>query len=409
MVNLLYNTYNMQQGKNFNRFVPQKPKSFTTASLFETQADEIVRRAQNLKLTQNIDLTNQNLPNVNSEIIDAEIIEDNYTENEDTQVDLNRDNKITKYDSILDIPEVDLARIVAYSSLSMEDRRKDELAEIEKKIETRNSNISKLRETKAMLEKYLHIQESAIEVNSDLILSDSDKENLTKIKDRIRKVEFDILINIDRKQYLINEKEGKYKYISDKTKIPYHDIIMTGFETADPEVIDIIISCIKQDTKYANNGRQRIFEPNVTYAGESFSLPEMAENIILNPNTTLEQAKKLVDSVSLSHKWTIVYKFLKLSPLLNPLPEERKSNTQIIDESKYSSYEERVTPLMEEIMDGLLYSTKQTAMLELNWSGLDQLRAALLHSFSVQKLKEKDPDKISLLENLKRIGATKIW
>lgn len=388
----------------------QKPKLFTTGTIFETQDDKVVRRLQNnIKPIQSPLLQQININSVDNEIIDAEIINDDYVKNETVNVDTFSNSEITEHKSILDIPESDLAEIVAESSLSMEDRRKDELAEIGCKIEAHSNTISGLKNTKAVLEKYLHVQESAIELNPELILSDSDKNNLNKVIQKIRSVEFDILTNMERRQHLINKAEGKHKYETDASISPYHDLVMTAEETKDSEVIDTIISSFEQDTKYGDNGRQRIFEPDVTYTGKNHSLPEMTKNIILNPNTTLEQAKKLIESISVGRKPSIIIKFLKLSPLLNPLPEEKKSDAILADASKIRNYQERVTPIMDELIDKLPYSVKQTVMLELNWSDVEPLRATQLSSFSQQVLKEKDPDKISRLDGLKRLAATKIW
>ncbi|MBC7472356.1 MAG: hypothetical protein H7196_03815 [candidate division SR1 bacterium] len=402
----------MEQGNNFNTFKGrQKPIPFTTSSVFETQDDKVVRRLQNnIKSIQIPPLRQQTeVYTVDHEIIDAEIIDENFNESVTSEVSVNTSGEIVNHDSILDIAESDLAEIVASSSLSMEDRRKDELAEIGQKIEAHDNTILGLKNTKAILEKYLHVQESAIELNPELILSDSDRDNLTKIKAKIRSTEFDILTNMERRQHLINKAEGRYKYEVDKSISPYHDLVMTASETRDGEVINTIINTIKQDTKYEYNGREKIFIANNMTSRNNHSLPETAKNLLLNPNTTLEQAKKLVESVGNGSKPLLLKIFLEDSPLLNPLKEEKQSNTVLADANKIRSYQERVTPVMNELIEGLLYSTKQTAMSEINWTNAEPLRAAQLSNFSQQILKEKDPNKISLLEGLKKLGTTKLW
>lgn len=378
----------------------KKPESFTLGSVFETQADILARRLQN-----NVKPI-QNLPPVQSsesaqevfDIIDAEIVEDHTIEPAIVAIE----NHIQQPTSILDASESDMAEIVAQTALEMEVRKKAEAESDAGEIESLRAEIQKLSDSKEVLERYLHTLESAIEINDEQLTSSSDRQNMIKVIEKIRATDFDILEKMSKVQYIINKSKGMYKEETDLGLTAYYDIVMTGRDTTDPEVINIIVEMIKQDIKYKSNGRREIFTIGVIYTGVMYSLPEMVENIITNPSVTLEQTIELVKSVGDDIKPSIIVKFLKFSPLLNSLDSEIQINKNFLDATKDRNYMARVAPIMREFIDNLSYHEKQKVIAEMSWSDLDNQRATYLNSVLESIKNEKDPDKQGVLDRLKQ-------
>jgi hypothetical protein len=386
------------------------PKNFTLAQQFKTQADVTIDMMKDLSRKQRVQQikdfataqktsTGENSYNTdNGDIIDAEIVDDNsddFTENNNSVL------SVIDPSDLPNIPESDLAEIIATRSIAMENKKKAEQISEANEIAQIKKYIDGLNKTKAVFEKYLHIQESALEINPELILADDDRSKMTELKTKIRDIEFDVLSNLARIQYIKNKSEGKYKSDLDKNIVPDYDITKTGIETKDPEVIDTIIESIKNDAKYANNGRERIFEPDITYTGKNYSLPRMAKNIILNKTTSLEQAIELVSAANVRLKPQIIGTFLLYSPIVEVLSDELQTQG-------YRKYEERVGPIMKQFMDSFSYSVKQVVTNDLEWSGVSQLKAYTLMNLCKNIKNEKVPGKETLVDKAIRIGRTDI-
>jgi hypothetical protein len=396
----------MLQENSFDRFSGrQKPKPVSTGTVFRTQTDIMCDRSQLIKPLQNRQPADYVLPKIDDDIIEGEIVGDT-----GIQVKPNDpESSIVILESLTDFSQSDLAEIVGENLVSMENRSQSEILDVEKSVELLKTKIAELKKIQEILQTNLNIQESSIELNQDFKVADVDIHKMISLKKAIRQIEFKVLSCMSRIQYAINKSQGIYIDDVRNTMADSYDITFVGKETEDSEVIDIIINSIAQDTKYENSGSEKIFEPVSTITGINYNLYIMAKNIILNKNTTLEQAKKLVRSVSNKSKPRIIMDFLKLSPLLNPIGKEVKSGGMFRGSNKDNEYTIRIAPIIIDFLDGLDYSVRQVAMKEIKLNDVNQQRAIVLQSLIIQTSREKDPDEISNGEKLWTLLNTKIF